>query len=456
VVARDKLAFYCTMFDRRLVSRIGLLDETFINGGEDFDYCYRAKKAGWSFESHYKSFVLHFGGKTRKVNEEENKERHQKEDKFNNSLLGRKLSKSMLVFYLGQGWERWDETNIISGGIGGSETAAIWMAREMAAIGYQVKVFADPPADHMDSSGADVEYINWEKYEKFAKSTYIDFLISSRTCEPFNKFMHAYRKYVWIHDVFINWDRNYNCHVDKVNYFLTLSDWHKDYVHQHHNIPKDKILVTTNGVDPTRYNKQIAKIPGQIVYSSSPDRGLDTLLYCSDFIKNYVPNLKILVAYGFDNWEKAVLVRKDQAEIKWMQSIKKDLQKPHVKYIGRVDQKNLAEIQQESSAWLYPTRFHETNCITAIENGFAKNPILATSLAGLITTVGDKGILLEGNAYDKEYREKFIEESIKLLTDNKYWNEWSEKSHTRMSKFTWKNVAAQWHKLFQDNVFERL
>ena len=454
---RDKLAFYCTMFDRRLVHKIGLLDETFINGGEDFDYCYRAKKAFWRFESHYKSFVLHFGGKTRKVNEAEDYDRHHKEDKFNNATLNKKLSKSMLVFYLGAGWEKWDEKNLISGGIGGSETAAIWMAREFARIGYQVKMFADPASDHMDSSGDDVEYINWQKYEKFAKSTYVDFLVSSRTCEPFNKFMHAYRKYVWIHDIFINSDKNYNCHVDKVNYFLTLSDWHKDFVHQHHNIPRDKILVTTNGIDPTRYvNKQIEKIPGQIVYSSSPDRGLDTLLYLAPFIKQHVPNLKIIVAYGFDNWEKAVLWRKDQNEIKQMNDLKEQLKQPYVEYIGRVDQKKLAEIQLQSSAWFYPTRFWETNCITSIENGFAKNPILTSKLAGLITTVKDSGILIDGDAYNQDYREKFVEHAVKLLNEKDYWNYWSDQSYKRMQNFTWAKVARQWHNLFQDNKFESL
>lgn len=455
---RDKLAFYCTMFDRRLIHRVGLLDETFLNGGEDFCFCYRAKKAGWKFESIYNSFVLHFGGKTRKVNENENYERHHQEDKFNNSRLNKKLSKSMLVFYLGAGWERWDETNLITGGIGGSETAAIWMAREMSKIGYQVKVFADPAQDHMDMSGDDVEYIHWTKYDKFAKSTYIDFLISSRTTDPLGVFHHAYRKYVWIHDIFINGNKNYNCHVDKVNYFLTLSDWHKDFVHDHHGIPKDKILVTANGIDPTRYKRvnEIQKVPGQIIYSSSPDRGLDTLLYCSDFIKQYVPNLKIIVAYGFSNWQRAVQWRNDPNEINYMNRIKEMLKKPYVEYVGRIDQKRLAELQMQSSGWFQPTRFTETFCITAAENGFAKNPILASKLAGLTTTVGDNGILLDGDAYTVEYRQKFIEQAVKLLTEKDYWNYWSEKSYNQMRKFTWANVAKQWHKLFQDNVFERL
>lgn len=116
VIPRAKLAFYCVVFDRRLLSLIGNLDEDFLNGGEDFDYCYRADKAGWSFVSIHNSFVFHFGGKTRKVSEDENYERHHEEDRYNNSRLNRKLSKSVVAFYLGAGWEKWDEKNLALAG----------------------------------------------------------------------------------------------------------------------------------------------------------------------------------------------------------------------------------------------------------------------------------------------------------------------------------------------------
>jgi len=457
VVGRDKLAFYCVLFRRKLIDRIGVLDATYQNGGEDFDYCYRAAKAGWKFYSIHSSFVFHFGGKTRKVSETENFDRHHKEDHFNNLFLSRKLGKSMVAFYLGPGWEKWDESNLINGGIGGSETAAIWVARELSKLGYQVKMFADPHKEHMDSSGDDVEYLHHSRWNKFSKSTFIDFLICSRTVAPLHEFYHAYKKFVWIHDVFISHDRSLDVCVPDVNNYLALSDWHKDFVSDYHGIPKDKILITSNGVDPTRYlNKTFEKNPHQIFYSSSPDRGLDTLLYCSDFIKQYVPDLKIIVAYGFTNWERAVRFRNDANEIAWMESIKSSLGKSQVEYVGRVDQNKLADIQLQSSAWTYPTRFHETNCITAIEAGFAGNAILCSNLAGLITTVKDSGILLDGDAYTKEYREKFVEEAVKLLLDKNYRETWSERSQTRMKKFTWKNVAAQWHKLFQDGVFEQL
>jgi glycosyltransferase involved in cell wall biosynthesis len=364
IVAREKLAFYCVTFHRRLLSLIGNLDEEFLNGGEDFDYCYRAKKAGWGFASIHNSFVFHFGGKTRKVSENENYDRHHKEDRHNHDRLNRKLSKSVVAFYLGAGWEKWDETNLKLGGIGGSETAAIWMAREISKFGYQVKVFADPEKDHRDESGLDVEYIHHSKFKRYAETTFIDFLVCSRTVNPLHELVHAYRKYVWVHDVFIGPDRKMDVCLDDVTKYLCLSEWHRDFLMEHHGIPKNKIFMTTNGIDPSRYAEvdSIKKVQGQIFYSSSPDRGLDTLLYLGEFLKDRVPNFKIKVAYGFNNWEKAVLFRNNPKEIEEMKRLKEGLNRPFVDFLGRIDQNQLAKVQMESVAWLYPTRFHETNC----------------------------------------------------------------------------------------------
>ena len=455
IIQRENLAFYCVLFNRMLLEKIGYLDPEYKNGAEDFDFNYRAKKAGWKLFSNHNSFVFHFGGKTRKVSEQENYNRHHQEDAFNNARLQGKLSKSVLAFYLGAGWEKWDEHNLKTG-IGGSETAAILLAREMSKLGYQVKIFADPNNKHMDSSGDDVEYLPWQEWNNFSKSTYIDFLVCSRTVDPLRNLIHAQKKYVWIHDIWLNQNQNYDCCTDQVDAFLCLSDWHKQFVHDHHKIPLDKILVTANGIDQSRYNIEAERNPNQIIYSSSPDRGLDTLLYCSEWIRKYVPDLKIKVAYGFSNWEKAVRWRNNPQEIEQMESIKKSLSQPGVEYLGRIGQGDLAQHQLQSSGWFYPTRFWETFGITAIESGQAGLPILTSNLAGLISTVKDGGILLEGDSYTKEYRERFIDESVKLLTDKKYWMEWSLKARARMDRFTWTNVAKQWHRLFQENKFEVL
>ena len=374
---------------------------------------------------------------------------------MNTGIVG-SVKKKLVVFYVGIQWENWDETNLTCGGIGGSETAVIWMARGLAKLGYEVKVFADPKVDHWDESLDDVEYIHCSKWESFSRSRFIDFFISSRTVSPFHIPFSAYRKYVWVHDIFLNPDRGFDCRALQVDAYLCLSDWHKQFFHNHHSIPLDKIKITANGVDPARYNEKVKKKPSQLFYSSSPDRGLDALLFCAEHIKKNVPDLSVVVSYGFSNFEKLVHQTNDLRGIKYVESLKKALDKPYIKYLGRIDQQALAKVQLESSGWFYPTNFDETFCITAVEAGFARVPILSSKKAGLISTIKDGGILLEGDSHSKEYLSRFIHEAVNLLTDQRYHDEWAERAYHRMKRFTWDAVAMQWHKMFQGQGFEEI
>ena len=137
------IAFYCTLMERDLINKIGLLDDKFINSGEDVDYCYRAKKMGYNIVQCYNSFVFHFGAAGRKVLEAENKEKYQNEQNFTNFYLNDKWKQPNVVIYTGPSWEKWDFRNVDIGGIGGSETWAVMLSREFSKMGYRVKVFTD-------------------------------------------------------------------------------------------------------------------------------------------------------------------------------------------------------------------------------------------------------------------------------------------------------------------------
>jgi GT2 family glycosyltransferase len=52
----------CLLIKRQVIDRIGLLDENFFFYGEDMDWCYRAKQAGWSVMFCSNAEVVHLGG----------------------------------------------------------------------------------------------------------------------------------------------------------------------------------------------------------------------------------------------------------------------------------------------------------------------------------------------------------------------------------------------------------
>jgi glycosyltransferase involved in cell wall biosynthesis len=93
------------------------------------------------------------------------------------------------------------------------------------------------------------------------------------------------------------------------------------------------------------------------------------------------------------------------------------------------------------------------NCITAVECQYADVPIIANKYAGLTTTLGDSAILLgDGNShwpYTLEGRKQFLDKTLSLLTNGDKWSEWSTKGIENAKRYSWKNCALRWKKLFE-------
>jgi glycosyltransferase involved in cell wall biosynthesis len=209
-----------------------------------------------------------------------------------------------------------------------------------------------------------------------------------------------------------------------------------------------------NGLDLSRYEQKVERNPYRIFWSSSLDRGLDTLLYLFDFIKKEIPELELHVFYGMFNLEAAAKQRNNPAELKMIEEIKEGLKKPGVFYHDRIGQKELAVEQMKSSLWAYSTDFTETFSISAIEAQAAGCPVIASNYAGLQTTLGDSGILIgngtQGQSFTKEYREEFVRRCVELLTDKEKWQYWSDRGYKNIKKYTWANCALKWKELFEE------
>jgi len=451
VIEREWVAFYCTLIPRAVIDRVGLLNEDYTNSGEDVDLCRRIKKHEYRIVDTHKAFVFHFGAVSRKLLEQEDKGSYQAADRATNALLGHLWGRESVVIYSGPSWEQWNYKNVDEGGIGGSETWVVWVSRELAKLGYRVTVFADCP-NSPDRDG-DVEWLHYGKYPTWVGQHWTDYFISSRTTDTLKLPVRAGKIYVMIHDIFLLSPKE-QVFFDKVDKFCVLSKWHWDFVKEYHGIPDEKLSMTANGLDFSRFDVKIERNPYRLIYSSSADRGLDTLLYLFDFIKKEIPELELHVFYGFENWAKSIKARGNDTELNKMKEIQEGLNKPGVFYHGRVGQKELAIEFLKSSLWAHPTDFEETSCITAIEAQHARVPVLTSNYAGLQTTVSDSGILIgngtKGQSYTKEYREKFVSEAISLLKDRVKWQEWSDKGFKNSEKYSWANVALMWKKVFQE------
>lgn len=187
----------------------------------------------------------------------------------------------------------------------------------------------------------------------------------------------------------------------------------------------------------------------RFIYSSSPDRGLDTLLYLWKFIKERIPEAELKIFYGFSNWEASIRNGTvDQSSIDMYHRIMNIIQQPGVFNIGPISQEQLAKEWKDADIWLYPTRFLETFCITALEAQLSDTVVITSDLAGLQTTVGDRGILIPGDAYTKEYREQALHETLSILQDDDRRRHLTNKARQWAQLQTWENRAKQWANVF--------
>lgn len=449
---QEWVAFYATLIPRKVVEEVGYLDEEFTNSGEDVDYCKRIRKEGYKIVQTYKSFIFHFGAVSRKILESEDQGSYHKADNKTQAYLKEKYSKETVVLYSGPSWERWSFKSIEEGGIGGSETWQIALAREFDKLGYRVISFCDSPADEMWDGN--IKYRHYGAFSKFAEENRMDYFITSRTTDSLKRRVRSGKVYVMVHDIWLLSQKE-QLFQEKVDKYCVLSQWHWDFFKNHHGVTDDnKMFMTSNGIYFDRYNiAGIERHPYRMFYSSSPDRGLDSLLYLFPFIKEKIPELELHVYYGFDNWEKSIKQNNKTHELKKLEEIKKGLEQEGVHYHGRVNQTVLAEAQLSSTLWAYPTDFEEVFCITGIEAQRAGCVVVASNYAALQTTLGDSAILIgngtKGESYTKEYRDKFVEECVSIFKDKEKREHWVKKGFENTELFSWEKTALNWQNLFK-------
>jgi glycosyltransferase involved in cell wall biosynthesis len=437
-------AMYATLFSKKVFEKVGFLAEDFSNGGEDADYSYRAHAMEIDTFWTRSAFVFHFGGRTRKFAQDANPSSHQIEDQHNNSLLQKKWIRSQkrvkrVAIWTGPAWETWDLNTYKTTGIGGSETCAGRLAEIAVANGCQVTMYGQ----HAE---AEQNGVMLRPYEKFAPDQeYYDLFVASRNLAPFNVGkVRAKKKLVWVHDIWLLSGQAISPEqLAQVDKFVCLSPWHENFFSQHHGVSTDKITIIPNGINTELFRKPDldAKVPGKMHFSSSPDRGLDNLVYCLPFIRDNVPEIHLDVYYGFYNWKAAAQSRQNPEEMSRIMALERDIEKVKdcVHFMDRVNQPTLAERWHQAYLWAYPTLFTETYCITAKEAQLSGTPIICSNVGALTTTVGEYGKIIPEHPYTREGRVAMVEEIVKLHRDKDYYRKRSEQAYAGVARIDWQS-----------------
>lgn len=335
--------------------------------------------------------------------------------------------------------------------LGGSETAAICMARELQKLGNTVHVFCDCDKVHTGGPGEydGVLYKPLEQAQGWLASCDHDVLISQRNPLAFSIKSRSKLNVLWNHDLAMKPNRQaLHSTLWNIDYITGLSKFHIDQQVDVLKLDgfKDKELMwqTRNGIDLKEFSFDTNnKKPKQLMFSSRPERGLENLVRPDGIMEKLYkidPEIHLVVA-GYDHtvdWARGYY------EMLWARV--KEL--PNCSLAGALPKHRLYKLMAESNIYVCPSDFEEISFITAMEVMRSKMVLISTDCGATRETVGDCALLLQGPTNTEEYQERFINSVTGIINDHDRRNQIIDAGYQRTEKMDWGNVAKEWEERF--------
>lgn len=330
-----------------------------------------------------------------------------------------------VVFFCGKGYEEWGP-HTLEKGMGGSEEAIVYLAPQLAKLGYEVTIFGEvsEPMAH--------DNVSWLPWSYIDRRDEFNILVIWRAPQFTTQFK-AKKMYVDMHDQL---PANVVKCYDNVTY-LFKSQYHKD---QYPSVTDYAII--PNGIDVSQF-KTAKKKPYSVIYPSAYYRGLECLLKLWPKVREEVPDATLDIYYGWNSW---VGLEGEDDFYKRMVKTLRGMEPHGVKEHGRVDHRTLADKYAESKVWAYPTEFPEIFCITAVKANLAGCKPVITDVAALKETGGPNADFVETDTiYNNEYaQEKFVNKLVEALKSEHDTTE----QITWAKQFDWAEISKMWKEQF--------
>jgi len=322
--------------------------------------------------------------------------------------------------------------------LGGSETALIYIAKELVKLGHDVRVF-----NNCSEEGT-FDGVHYQSISNWAVTwQYIDcdIFIVSRFFDLGRVKINSKVTILWNHDVCAEPEKLMSS-IWAYDYMYCLSEFHKKDFTSRIKEFEQLIKLNSNGVDFSIVQDLPKK--HQVMFTSRPERGLFKTLEL--FEKYNDKELQLLVC----NYETLDVKEVKDIETVCMDKIQQLVNKGFKISMGRFTKDELYKHIAESKAVLYPTEFPEIFCISGIEAQANKTYFLTTHDFAMVETVGYKGIV-KGEQYDQ----RFLNKMKAILTDDKIRKENELIGFAHVQQYSWENVAKKFESDWMDYFTER-
>lgn len=328
--------------------------------------------------------------------------------------------------------------------LGGSETAAICVARALAALGHSVTVFSP---GHQGGVWDGVTYLPIEVAAQYLTTTHHDVLIVSRDLGFTSMPTASGVKMLWCHDLALKRYRgHFTSALWNVDAVLVLSAFQREQYAAMHDVAKGVLVQTRNGIDLSRF--PVPAVPlvqrdqWKLVYGSRPERGLEAL----------VNVMRLSAARGLP-WKLYVSTYDNpvaQMEPFYEHIYAQCRAVGNIALLGSKTQDEWRRNLSTARAMVYPgvsNDFREVSCLVGMEAQACGTPIVYAPKGALPETVhpaagipvGDE----ETDPLTPEYAVAFLA-AIESLRDEPRWQAMQDAGMAHAQGLGWDGVAAQW------------
>lgn len=238
---------------------------------------------------------------------------------------------------------------------------------------------------------------------------------------------------------------------DVVDIFTSPSAHHRAHMQKTAKHP-EKWRVLPNGCSP-RPRSFCAKVPGRVIYASSPDRGLHLLLGAWSKIRKAVPSAHLKIFYDLDHWLQHARTVPDKDEIspglremgrraRYIEFAMKRLAHLGVECVGSVSRHDIEREMAHAEVLAYPcdtVLYTEGFSVTTMEAcGSWTLPCIAGADA-----LGDiyGGHVPTVPAPASDHMAEFVENVVRGLTDPWWAEAWTEKANDLALEHSWEALT---------------
>lgn len=314
------------------------------------------------------------------------------------------------------------------GPLGGSETAFVSVARELACLGHRVTALCRCPRPGAFDG---VAWRDASEVERWCERP-CDLFLCSRFWHVLRLPLRARAALLWLHDVLMPDQAGpLAALLPRIDALFCLSDYHRSLLLELVPQAAPIVATTTNGLDLELVAEAVAKAAGKrhrIMYTSRPERGLEPALELYERLGDR--SLELLTC----SYPMVVDERVRAYEARCLERIEDLRRRGFPVSAGSFAKRELYRELAASKAVVYPTDYPEISCISALEAQACGTVFLTTDDFALRESVGYER-LPSGDL------EAFLERLGQVLEDDELRCSLEERGRRHVAGLSWRRVA---------------